>query len=59
MSAELTNADNTSTEMEYDIVDDNSVSVDSSSDEEDETIDINENTVLVKPDLLGVTSGQK
>jgi high mobility group protein B1 len=57
MSAELTNADNTSTEMNYDDVDnemDNSVSVDSSSDEETEEFDINENTVLVKPDLLGV-----
>ena len=59
MSAELTNADNTSTEMNYDeiVVDnemDDSVSVDSSSDEETEEFDINENTVLVKPDLLGV-----
>jgi len=54
MSAELTNADNTSTEMNYDYIVDDSVSVDSSSDEETEEFDINENTVLVKPDLLGV-----
>ena len=58
MSAELTNADNTSTEMNHNeiVVDnemDDSVSVDSS-DEETEEFDINENTVLVKPDLLGV-----
>lgn len=58
MSVELTNADNTSTEMNYDEIeyDENTASVsddDSSSDDEEE-FDINENSVMVKPDLLGV-----
>ena len=58
MSAELMNADNTSTEMNHDemefVVDnDDSSSVDSS-DDENIDFDVNENTVLVKPDLLGV-----
>ena len=51
MSAELTKAETTSTEMNYD---DDIVSDNDSSEEETEEFDINENTVLVKPDLLGV-----
>ena len=62
MSTELLNADNTSTEMnydekEYEVVPEDNVSDVSSVDDTDsdtEEIDCNENTVLVKPDLLGV-----
>jgi high mobility group protein B1 len=55
MSAELTKAETTSIEMNYDL-DYDVVSDNDSSDEQEETeeFDINENTVLVKPDLLGV-----